>query len=87
MLEEPMRKGTSSLENEVPNEREINRLAAGSEDEFWMFERMDEERRRKESYRTRLMQEQEVPEWAYTSTQNQDDKWNSAKHHFGILTH
>lgn len=46
MLEEPMRKGTSSLENEVPNEREINRLAARSEDEFWMFERMDEERRR-----------------------------------------
>ncbi|CAN7002837.1 unnamed protein product [Brassica rapa subsp. trilocularis] len=34
-----------------------------------MFERTDEERRRKESYRSRLMQEQEVPEWAYTTTQ------------------
>ncbi|KAJ4868441.1 putative ATP-dependent DNA helicase CHR12 [Raphanus sativus] len=85
MLEELMRKGTSSLGNDVPSEREINRLAARSEDEFWMFERMDEERRRKESYRTRLMQEQEVPEWAYT-TQNQDDKSNSAKHHFGSVT-
>lgn len=85
MLEELMRKGTSSLGNDVPSEREINRLAARSEDEFWMFERMDEERRRKESYRTRLMQEQEVPEWAYT-TQSQDDKSNSAKHHFGSVT-
>ncbi|CAH8356594.1 unnamed protein product [Eruca vesicaria subsp. sativa] len=85
MLEELMRKGTSSLGNDVPSEREINRLAARSEDEFWMFERMDEERRRKESYRARLMQEQEVPEWAYT-TENQDDKSNSAKNHFGSVT-
>uniref|UniRef100_A0A1J3DNP1 DNA helicase n=1 Tax=Noccaea caerulescens TaxID=107243 RepID=A0A1J3DNP1_NOCCA len=85
MLEEIMRKGTSSLGNDVPSEREINRLAARSEDEFWMFERMDEERRRKENYRARLMQEQEVPEWAYT-TQNQDDKANSSKHHFGSVT-
>ncbi|KAL1211796.1 putative ATP-dependent DNA helicase CHR12 [Cardamine amara subsp. amara] len=85
MLEEIMRKGTSSLGNDVPSEREINRLAARSEDEFWMFERMDEERRRKENYRARLMQEQEVPEWAYT-TQSQDDKSNSAKFHFGSVT-
>ncbi|KAL0858012.1 hypothetical protein Bca101_063166 [Brassica carinata] len=85
MLEELMRKGTSSLGNDVPSEREINRLAARSEEEFWMFERMDEERRRKESYRTRLMQEQEVPEWAYT-TQSQDDKSNNAKYHFGSVT-
>ncbi|KAL0838276.1 hypothetical protein Bca101_090166 [Brassica carinata] len=85
MLEELMRKGTSSLGNDVPSEREINRLAARSEDEFWMFERMDEERRRKESYRTRLMQEQEVPEWAYT-THSQDDKSNNAKYHFGSVT-
>ncbi|CAH2054888.1 unnamed protein product [Thlaspi arvense] len=85
MLEEIMRKGTSSLGTDVPSEREINRLAARSEDEFWMFERMDEERRRKENYRARLMQEQEVPEWAYT-TQNQDDKSNSSKYHFGSVT-
>lgn len=85
MLEEIMRKGTSSLGTDVPSEREINRLAARSEDEFWMFERMDEERRRKENYRARLMQEQEVPEWAYT-TQSQDEKLNSSKFHFGSVT-
>ncbi|XP_010468039.1 PREDICTED: probable ATP-dependent DNA helicase CHR12 [Camelina sativa] len=85
MLEEIMRKGTSSLGTDVPSEREINRLAARSEDEFWMFERMDEERRRKENYRARLMQEQEVPEWAYT-TQSKDDKLNSSKFHFGSVT-
>ncbi|CAN8269922.1 unnamed protein product [Cochlearia groenlandica] len=82
MLEEIMSKGTSSLGTDVPSEREINRLAARSDDEFWMFERMDEERRREESYRSRLMQEQEVPEWAYT-TQSQDDK---SKNHFGSVT-
>ncbi|CAN8260319.1 unnamed protein product [Cochlearia groenlandica] len=85
MLEEIMSKGTSSLGNDVPSEREINRLAARSEDEFWMFERMDEERRRNENYKARLMQEQEVPEWAYT-TQSQDDKSNSSKYHFGSVT-
>jgi SWI/SNF-related matrix-associated actin-dependent regulator of chromatin subfamily A protein 2/4 len=85
MLEEIMRKGTSSLGTDVPSEREINRLAARSEDEFWMFERMDEERRRKENYRARLMQEQEVPEWAYT-TQTQEEKLNNGKFHFGSVT-
>ncbi|EPS63430.1 hypothetical protein M569_11354, partial [Genlisea aurea] len=66
MLEEIMRKGTSSLGNDVPSEREINRLAARSDEEFWLFERMDEERRQKENYRTRLMEEHEVPDWVYT---------------------
>lgn len=67
MLEELMRKGTSSLGTDVPSEREINRLAARSEEEFRMFEKMDEERRHKESYRSRLMEEHEVPDWAYTA--------------------
>ncbi|KAK4487693.1 hypothetical protein RD792_005645, partial [Penstemon davidsonii] len=67
MLEEIMRKGTSSLGTDVPSEREINRLAARSDEEFWMFEKMDEERRQKENYRSRLMEEHEVPDWVYTS--------------------
>ncbi|KAK4405702.1 putative ATP-dependent DNA helicase CHR12 [Sesamum angolense] len=66
MLEEIMRKGTSSLGTDVPSEREINRLAARSDEEFWLFEKMDEERRQRENYRSRLMEEHEVPDWVYT---------------------
>lgn len=72
MLEEIMRRGTRSLGADVPSEREINRLAARSEEEFWLFEKMDEERRAKENYRARLMQEQEVPEWAYSAPENKE---------------
>ncbi|EOA19864.1 hypothetical protein CARUB_v10000115mg [Capsella rubella] len=85
MLEQIMSKGTSSLGEDVPSEREINRLAARTEDEFWMFEQMDEERRKKENYNTRLMEEKEVPEWAYTS-ETQEDKTNDSKNHFGSVT-
>ncbi|CAI9118550.1 OLC1v1020137C1 [Oldenlandia corymbosa var. corymbosa] len=71
LLEEIMRKGTSSLGTDVPSEREINRLAARSDEEFWLFEKMDEERRRKEGYRIRLMEEHEVPEWVYGTAANE----------------
>ncbi|KAH1190945.1 putative ATP-dependent DNA helicase CHR12 [Glycine max] len=73
MLEEIMRRGTSSLGTDVPSEREINRLAARSDEEFWLFEKMDEERRQKENYRSRLMEEHELPDWVY-SPMNKDDK-------------
>lgn len=66
MLQAIMRRGTSSLGTDVPSEREINRLAARSEEEFWLFEKMDEERRQRENYRSRLMDEHEVPDWAYS---------------------
>ncbi|KAH7856443.1 hypothetical protein Vadar_001502 [Vaccinium darrowii] len=74
MLKEIMRRGTSSLGTDVPSEREINRLAARSDEEFWLFEKMDEERRRKENYRSRLMEDHEVPEWAYTAPDNKETK-------------
>ncbi|CAI9108669.1 OLC1v1008335C1 [Oldenlandia corymbosa var. corymbosa] len=62
-----MRNGTNSLTTDVPSEREINRLAARSDEEFRLFEMMDEERRRKEGYRIRLMEEHEVPKWVYNN--------------------
>ncbi|KAH0450962.1 hypothetical protein IEQ34_021654 [Dendrobium chrysotoxum] len=65
MLEEIMRRGTDSLGTDVPSEREINRLAARNEEEFWLFEKMDEERRQRERYKSRLMEEFEVPDWVY----------------------
>ncbi|OVA12559.1 SNF2-related [Macleaya cordata] len=66
LLQEIMRRGPNSLGTDVPSEREINRLAARSEEEYWLFEKMDEERRQRESYRSRLMEEHEVPDWAYS---------------------
>ncbi|XP_058077693.1 probable ATP-dependent DNA helicase CHR12 isoform X2 [Magnolia sinica] len=66
MLQAIMRRGTNSLGTDVPSEREINRLAARTEDEYWLFEKMDEERRQRENYRSRLMEEHEVPDWAYS---------------------
>lgn len=74
MLKEIMRRGTSSLGTDVPSEREINHLAARSDEEFWLFEKMDEERRRKENYRSRLMEEHEVPDWAYAAPDNKETK-------------
>ena len=73
MLEEIMRRGSSSLGTDVPSEREINRLAARSDEEFWLFERMDEDRRQKENYRSRLMDENELPDWVYSAL-NKDEK-------------
>ncbi|KAJ0710566.1 putative DNA helicase chromatin remodeling SNF2 family [Helianthus annuus] len=73
MLKEVMRRGTSSLGTDTPSEREINRLTARSEEEFWLFEKMDDERRQKERYRSRLMEDHEVPDWAYTKPDNPKD--------------
>lgn len=78
-----MRRGTSSLGTDVPSEREINRLAARTDEEFWMFEKMDEERRQKENYRSRLMEEHEVPEWAYSAPDNME---NNSKRFDGSVT-
>ncbi|KAL4205146.1 hypothetical protein AMTRI_Chr01g113140 [Amborella trichopoda] len=66
MLQEIMRRGTNSLGTDVPSEREINHLAARTDEEFWLFEKMDEERRQRENYRSRLMEDHEVPEWAFS---------------------
>ncbi|KAL5981076.1 putative ATP-dependent DNA helicase chr12 [Asimina triloba] len=74
MLQAIMRRGTSSLGTDVPSEREINRLAARNEEEFWLFEKMDEERRQRENYRSRLMEEHEVPDWAYAAPDNGERK-------------
>ncbi|KAE8687441.1 putative ATP-dependent DNA helicase CHR12 [Hibiscus syriacus] len=76
LLKEIMRRGTSSLGTDVPSEREINRLAARSDDEFRLFEQMDEERRAKENYRSRLMEDHEVPEWVFVL--NDDDRKGKA---------
>ncbi|XP_043806858.1 probable ATP-dependent DNA helicase CHR12 isoform X1 [Manihot esculenta] len=85
MLEEIMRRGTSSLGTDVPSEREINRLAARSPEEFRIFERMDKERRQKENYRARLMEEHEVPEWAYSKPDKEDKAKGFEQNNIAVL--
>ncbi|XP_042457566.1 probable ATP-dependent DNA helicase CHR12 isoform X1 [Zingiber officinale] len=85
MLQEIMRRGTNSLGTDVPSEREINRLAARTEEEFWLFEKMDEERRQKERYKSRLMEEKEVPDWAFSKT-NQERNKGSIGHSKDVLS-
>jgi hypothetical protein len=67
MLQEILRRGTSSLGTDIPSENEINRLAARNEHEFWLFEKMDEERRQSENYKSRLMDGNEVPDWVFAN--------------------
>ncbi|XP_057538661.1 probable ATP-dependent DNA helicase CHR12 [Amaranthus tricolor] len=86
MLEEIMRRGTSSLGTDVPSEREINRLAARTEEEFWLFEKMDEERKQKENYRSRLMEDHEVPEWVYTINSEAAERGKGFDYDVGKIT-
>ena len=67
LLQEILRRGTSSLGTDIPSEREINRLAARTDEKFWLFEKMDEERRLRENYKSRLMDGNEVPDWVFAN--------------------
>jgi len=67
LLQEILRRGTSSLGTDIPSEREINRLAARNDEEFRLFEKMDEERRLRENYKSRLMDGNEVPNWVFAN--------------------
>ncbi|XP_069945024.1 ATP-dependent helicase brm isoform X8 [Cherax quadricarinatus] len=49
-------------EDEAPDDETINQMIARGEDEFELFQKIDEERR-KDSVRPRLMAEDELPEW------------------------
>ncbi|BFI43349.1 protein Mpsnf1.24 [Marchantia polymorpha subsp. ruderalis] len=70
MLEEIMRRGADALGTDVPSEREINRLAARNDEEYKMFEEMDEVRRKEEGYITRLIEEHEVPDWVFLGAEH-----------------
>ncbi|KAF0927968.1 hypothetical protein E2562_037062 [Oryza meyeriana var. granulata] len=74
MLQEILRRGTSSLGTDIPSEREINRLAARNDEEFWLFEKMDEERRQRENYKPRLMEGIEVPDWVFANNETITEK-------------
>ncbi|KAG8084404.1 hypothetical protein GUJ93_ZPchr0010g8063 [Zizania palustris] len=86
MLQEILRRGTSSLGTDIPSEREINRLAARSEDEFWLFEKMDEERRQRENYKPRLMEGIEVPDWVFATNETLTEKPPADESHNVLIT-
>ncbi|KNA18096.1 hypothetical protein SOVF_073890 isoform B [Spinacia oleracea] len=86
MLEVIMRRGTSALGTDIPSEREINRLAARTDEEFWLFEKMDEDRRQEENYRSRLMEDHEVPEWVYTINTDASERSKGFDHEVGKIT-
>lgn len=65
-----MRRGADALGTDVPSEREINRLAARNDEEYKMFEEMDEVRRKEEGYITRLIEEHEVPDWVFLGAEH-----------------
>jgi hypothetical protein len=67
MLQEILRRGTSSLGTDIPSEREIKRLAARNEHEFWLFEKMDEEMRQSENHKSRFIDGNEVPDWVFAN--------------------
>lgn len=81
-----MRRGTSALGTDIPSEREINRLAARTDEEFWLFEKMDEDRRQEENYRSRLMEDHEVPEWVYTINTDASERSKGFDHEVGKIT-
>lgn len=65
-----MRRGASTLGADIPSEREITCLTARNEEEFCLFEKMDEEKWQRERYRSRLMEENEVLEWVPKNTRS-----------------
>lgn len=72
VLQDILRQGVKALGKGVPTESEINRLIARNDDEFELFEKMD-----REAYQPdvpRLMQEEEVPEWAKEEPEEEEPR-------------
>lgn len=65
MLERIIKKGIDALGGDIPSSEEVNRLIARSEDEFYMFQEIDRDRRTELGNKPRLITEEELPEWAY----------------------
>ena len=72
LLQDILRQGVKAVGKGVPTESEINRLIARDDDEYELFEKMD-----KEAYQPdvpRLMQEEEVPEWAKEEPEEEENE-------------
>ena len=61
-------------EDEAPDDETVNQMIARGEDEFEQFMKFDEIRR-KETDRSRLMAEDELPEWMLKEEETVGDTW------------
>ncbi|GJQ73042.1 brm [Trypoxylus dichotomus] len=67
-------------ENEVPDDETVNQMVARTEAEFELFQKMDLERRREEAKlgparKSRLIEENELPDWL-VKDEDEVDRWN-----------
>ncbi|KAI4459651.1 snf2/rad54 helicase family [Holotrichia oblita] len=67
-------------ENEVPDDETVNQMVARTESEFELFQKMDLERRREEAKlgparKSRLIEENELPDWL-VKDEDEVDRWN-----------
>jgi SWI/SNF-related matrix-associated actin-dependent regulator of chromatin subfamily A protein 2/4 len=75
MLSEVMTRGYNEVGRNIPTLPEINQLAARSEEELELFERMDAERLAKEGEGvSRLMEDHELPEWVTAVEEPKEDE-------------
>ncbi|KVH91471.1 hypothetical protein Ccrd_006506 [Cynara cardunculus var. scolymus] len=73
MLNEVAQIGTSSLGTCVPSVRKISHLTGQYDEELWLFEKMDDERRQKGDMPC-LIEDHKVPDWVYTKPDNPKDR-------------
>lgn len=62
-------------ENEVPDDEMINLMIQRSEDELELFKKMDIERKEHDGNRSRLITEDELPDWL-VKEDDEVDRWN-----------
>lgn len=76
MLSEAMTKGWSDIGREIPSLTEINQLAARSDEEYDMFEKMDAERlaHADAKKRPRLIAEEELPDWVTAADEPEEEE-------------
>lgn len=62
-------------ENEVPDDEMINLMISRSEDELELFKKMDIDRKEHDGGRSRLITEEELPDWL-VKEDDEVDRWN-----------
>lgn len=67
--------GDEEEENEVPDDEMINLMISRSDDELELFKKMDIERKEHDGNRSRLISEDELPDWLVKEDE-EVDRWN-----------
>lgn len=67
--------GDEEEENEVPDDEMINLMISRSEEELELFKKMDAERKEHDGGKSRLISEDELPDWL-VKEDDEVDRWN-----------